>query len=47
MMGSKLVSKPGMSLTLLQDAVTAMEIVDVDDRANAAGSHAARQEASA
>jgi hypothetical protein len=30
MMSSKLVSKPGMSLTFLQDAITAMEIVDVE-----------------
>ncbi len=32
MMSSKLVSKPGMSLRFLQDAVAAMEIVDVEAR---------------
>ena len=45
MMSSKLVSKPGMSLTFLQDAITAMEIVDVDGHASPVESRAAREEA--
>lgn len=30
MMSSKLVSKPGMSLRFMEDAVAAMEIIDVE-----------------
>jgi hypothetical protein len=47
MLGSKLVSKPGMSLTFLQDAMAAMEIVDVDGHASAVAAQAACEEASA